>query len=63
MALSPYTPQKCGGTRSEPARSEPTSIGVSPAASAAAAPPLEPPGVRDVSQGLLVRPNTSFSLW
>ena len=36
--------------------SEPTSSAVSPAASAAALPPLLPPGVRLVSQGLLVRP-------
>src|SRR6266704_525084 len=34
---------------------------VSPAASAAAPPPVEPPGVRRRSHGLLVVPNTS--LW
>src|SRR2546428_11066182 len=47
----------------------PNSRGVSPAASAAAPPPVEPPGVRLRSQGLLVRPYTglldcqSDSIW
>jgi hypothetical protein len=36
--------------------SEPISSGVIPAASEAAAPPDEPPGVRDVSYGLFVVP-------
>src|SRR6267143_1727427 len=44
----------------EATRSEPTSSGVIPAASAAAAPPLEPPGVRFVSQGLGVRDPTAL---
>ena len=63
VVLSPYTPQKCGGSRSEPARSEPTSSGVMPLASAAVAPPLEPPGVRAGSHGLAVRPKTGLALW
>src|SRR3954451_7206642 len=34
-----------------------------PAASAAADPPPEPPGVRAGSHGLLVRPKIGFSVW
>ena len=34
----------------------PNSSGVNPAASAAAPPPVEPPGVRVTSHGLFVRP-------
>src|SRR5690242_12875676 len=40
---------------------EPTSSALSPAAIAAALPPLLPPGVRPTSQGLLVRPYTGFA--
>ena len=40
--------------------SEPSSSGVNRAASAAADPPDEPPGVRSTSQGLPVVPNTSL---
>ena len=49
-------PQKCAGQRIEPPMSLPSSSGVNPAATAAAAPPDEPPGVRVVSHGLLVVP-------
>ena len=44
------------GMRIDADRSVPTSNGVIPEASAAAAPPLDPPGVRSTSHGLLVRP-------
>ncbi len=37
-------------------------MGPSPAATAAAAPPLEPPGVRSRSQGLRVRPKSGLSV-
>ena len=43
--------------RIEPPASLPCAIGTTPAATAAAEPPLDPPGVRDVSQGLRVGPN------
>src|SRR5436190_11277557 len=39
----------------------PTSSGVSPAASAAAPPPVDPPGVRAGSQGFTVRPKIGLS--
>ncbi len=42
--------------RIEPPPSEPWASENAPPATAAAAPPLEPPGVRSVSQGLRVGP-------
>src|SRR5512147_3322439 len=48
--------------RNEPLRSEPSSSDTNPAASAAALPPDEPPGVRLTSHGLLVVPYTGFEL-
>ena len=40
----------------------PRLTGAKPAATAAALPPLEPPGTRDVSSGLRVGPNAEFSV-
>src|SRR5208283_5518626 len=56
VGLCAETPQKCAGTRKEPPMSEPNDKGPKPAASAADDPPEEPPGVRVLSQGLLVVP-------
>jgi hypothetical protein len=56
LGFRPYTPQKLAGMRIEPTKSEPYSRNVNPAASAAAPPPVEPPGVRVRSQRLLVTP-------
>ena len=42
--------------------SEPRLTGAKPAATAAALPPLEPPGTRDVSTGFFVGPNAEFSV-
>src|SRR5262249_62092725 len=56
LGRCPYTPQKTAGTRMEPPMSLPTSRALSPAAIAAALPPLDPPGVRPRSHGLLARP-------
>ena len=50
--FSPNNPQHEAGIRIEPPPSEPWASGASPAATAAAAPPLEPPGVRSGSHGL-----------
>ena len=48
-----YVPQKFEGIRRDPPPSPPVATGARYAATADAAPPLEPPGVRVVSQGFL----------
>src|SRR5271156_5735133 len=62
VGFSPQMPQKCAGTRIEPPPSLPTPPAEQPAAIAAASPPLEPPGVRAKSHGLLVRPYNELSV-
>src|ERR1700676_1725583 len=62
VGLSPQMPQKCAGTRIEPPPSLPTPLIEHPAAMAAASPPLEPPALRDNSQGLLVLPLARLSV-
>src|ERR687891_64208 len=57
----PTTPQKRAGIRIDPAPSLPSASGAMPAATAAAAPPLEPPETRSTFQGLLVVPNSGLS--
>ena len=52
----PTRPQQAAGIRSEPPPSLPCATGTRPAATAAAEPPEEPPGVRVVSHGLRVGP-------
>ena len=60
--LSPTSPQWEAGTRVDPAPSLASTKGTMRDASAAAAPPLEPPGVRSRFQGLLVRPKSAGSV-
>src|SRR5581483_1359891 len=48
--------------RIEPPPSEAPAIGTMPAATAAAAPPEEPPGERPVSHGLRVAPHSAVSV-
>src|SRR5918993_908020 len=60
--LSPKSPQHDAGIRIEPPPSVACAIGTSPAATAAAAPPLDPPGVRSVFQGFRVAPLRSDSV-
>ncbi len=62
MGFTPTTPQSAAGWRIEPPVSEPSATGAYPAATAAAEPPLEPPGTRDGSRGLRVGPNAEFSV-
>ena len=50
--LRPNTPQNAAGIRMEPAPSEPWAKAPSPAATAEAAPPLDPPEVRSSRHGL-----------
>src|SRR4029453_2763510 len=54
-------PHNEAGCRTEPPVSEPSATGTIPAATAAAEPPDDPPGTRDVSQGFLTGPNAEFS--
>ena len=49
--LRPITPQHAAGTRIEPVPSPPEAAGTSPAATATADPPLEPPGERPARAG------------
>src|SRR3569623_2121423 len=50
------------GTRIDPVPSPPDAAGTSPAATAAADPPLEPPGERSRARGLIVGPNRTGSV-
>src|SRR5512141_3158737 len=52
----PVTPQKEAGWRTLPPVSVPRAAGARRAATAAALPPLEPPGTRPTSQGVAVGP-------
>src|SRR6476661_3391336 len=58
----PTMPQSAAGWRIEPPVSVPIAHGARPAATAAALPPLEPPGTRFVSHGFLTGPYAEFSL-
>ena len=62
VGRSAAVPQHADGQRSEPPRSEPTPSGVIPVASAAASPPLDPPGVRVGFHGFCVRPRSALSV-
>src|SRR5690349_2341483 len=59
---SPTTEQYVPGRRSDPPWSVPWASHTSPVASATAPPPVDPPQVSDVFQGLRVRPNTSLNV-
>src|SRR5437660_10890024 len=64
--FKPNTPHSAAGIRIEPAPSDPCASGPIPAATAAAAPPLEPPAVRSRFHGLRVAgPSrlSDMSLW
>jgi hypothetical protein len=55
-------PQRAAGWRTEPPVSVPSAPRHSPAATAAALPPLDPPGTRSRSQGLWVGKKAEFSV-
>src|SRR5947199_2247773 len=61
VGFNPNTPQNEDGTRIEPTPSVPIAIGPQPAATPAAAPPLDPPLVRAGFQGFRVVPVTGLS--
>src|ERR1700733_4150302 len=56
VGISPGTPQNDAGWRIEPPVSVPSAATASPAATAAAEPPLEPPGTRSGSAGFRTGP-------
>jgi hypothetical protein len=62
VAFSPISPLKLEGMRTEPPPSVPMASGPSPAATAAPAPPDEPPGVRSSFQGLRLMPLSGESV-
>src|SRR5450432_989710 len=61
VGLKPTTPLNALGTRMEPPPSVPTASGPKPAATAATAPALLPPGVCAECQGLRVTPVSGLS--
>src|SRR5688500_13136049 len=61
VGFKPTTPQNAAGCRTDPPVSDPSATGTSRAATAAADPPEEPPGTRDVSHGLSAGPNAECS--
>ena len=60
VGLRPTSPHIDAGMRTDPPPSDEVAIGTSPAASAAADPPLEPPGERSRFHGLFVEPKTGL---
>src|SRR3954470_15987546 len=62
VAFNPAVPVHAAGHRIEPPPSVPIAMGATPAASAALAPPLDPPGVRSSDHGLRVTPNFGLSV-
>ena len=61
MGFRPTTPHSEAGWRIEPPVSVPIAHGAVPAATAAALPPLEPPGTRSRSHGFCMGPKPEFS--
>src|SRR4051812_26254384 len=62
VGLNPTHPQRAAGWRIEPPVSEPKVAMHSSAATAAAEPPDDPPGMRSKSHGLRVVKNAEFSV-
>ncbi len=60
--MIPTTPQKAAGQRTDPPVSDPSATSASPAATAAADPPEDPPGTRSRSAGFRVGPNAEVSV-
>src|SRR5947209_1047447 len=62
LGFIPTIPQHAAGIRIEPPPSDPVAAGTIPAATAAAEPPEEPPGVRSPRHGLRVMPLASLAV-
>ena len=63
VGLIPTRPQNAAGIRIEPPPSVAVAIGTMPEATAAALPPLDPPGEYSRRHGLPVVPKTRFSVY
>src|SRR3954462_5774714 len=61
VGVTPTTPQNDAGYRTEPPVSDPSDTTAVPCATAAADPPLDPPGTRSGATGLRTGPNAEFS--
>src|SRR6187551_845925 len=61
VGRSPDTPQSDAGSRTEPPVSVPIAARQRSAATAAAEPPLEPPGILSAATGLTTAPYASFA--
>ncbi len=62
LGFIPTRPQHAAGIRIDPPPSDPVAHGTMPAATAAAEPPEEPPGVRAGSHGLRVTPFAALAV-
>src|SRR5580704_5216416 len=62
VGFNPTQPHNAAGWRMDPPVSVPSEAMHSSAATAAAEPPDEPPGIRVMSHGLCVGPNAEFSV-
>ncbi len=62
VGFSPTSPQQDAGIRIEPPPSDPWATGTSPAATAAPAPPDEPPAIRVGSHGVTAGAATAGSV-
>src|SRR3954454_15890623 len=61
VGVTPTTPQKDAGCRTDPPVSEPRDTTAVPCATTAAEPPLDPPGTRSGATGFRTGPNAEFS--
>jgi hypothetical protein len=61
VGLKPTIPQHAAGIRIDPPVSVPSAASTSPAASAAADPPLDPPAIRSGAIGFGTLPKCGFS--
>src|SRR5262249_7090392 len=61
VGLRPTIPHIAAGCRMDPPVSDPSAAGTTRAATAAAEPPLDPPGVRSSAHGFRTGPNAEFS--
>lgn len=62
LGLRPYSPSICDGMRMLPPMSVPQPTTEPRKASSVPSPPVEPPGVKSVFLGCVVRPNRGFSV-